>query len=107
MSLDQAHASEREQLLDDVLTAYLQAVDAGQSPDRREWLIRYPHLASELDEFFADQDKIVSWTEPIRAAAECSSTQVTPTGTLTNSSSIGQQDTLDVRLGSIGDFELL
>src|SRR5712692_9407010 len=107
MSIDETKVSEQDQLLDHVLTTYLQAVDAGQSPDRQEWLVRYPHLACELKEFFADQDKIASWTEPIRAAAECSSTQVTPTGTLTNSSSIGQQDTLDVRLGSIGDFELL
>src|SRR5216683_7190258 len=99
MSIDETKVSEQDQLLDHVLTTYLQAVDAGQSPDRQEWLVRYPHLSSELKEFFADQDKIASWTEPIRAAAEARSTHSTLTENLPNSPSFPHQDIVEPRLG--------
>jgi hypothetical protein len=67
---------ERRRRLDQVLGAYLEAVDAGQSPDPREWLTRHPDLDPELSEFFADEDRFGAWIEPLRsaarAAAECS-----------------------------------
>jgi serine/threonine protein kinase/cytochrome c-type biogenesis protein CcmH/NrfG len=47
---------EQEQLLDRVIAAYLQALDAGQQPDRVQILVRYPDIASQLNEFFSDQD---------------------------------------------------
>src|SRR5262249_28616976 len=58
--------AERDQLLDDVVVAYLEAVEAGQPRDPQPWLARYPELAAELAEFFADQAKVNGWTEPLR-----------------------------------------
>src|SRR5262249_48247707 len=55
---------EAEQL-DDVILAYLEGVEAGESPDRAAWLARYPHLADELAAFFADQDQFSSLIPPI------------------------------------------
>ena len=48
--MDRSHLSavEREQLLDEIVTAYLKALEEGQTPDRREWLNRHPELAGEL-----------------------------------------------------------
>jgi len=45
----------REKQLEGILHGYLQAVDAGQNPDRDELLQRHPDLADELREFFSDQ----------------------------------------------------
>ena len=43
-----------ERLLDEALLAWARAAEAGQPPDRREWLRGYPDLAAELAALFAD-----------------------------------------------------
>ena len=50
--------TETHACLNDVVVAYLEAVESGQSPDAQAWLARYPELATELAEFFADQAKV-------------------------------------------------
>lgn len=49
---------DREQLLDEVVAAYLKCVEDGQQPDSVEWLARYPDLADELRQFLADQHSL-------------------------------------------------
>jgi hypothetical protein len=49
---------DREELLDEVITAYLKAAESGQDADPDTWLRRYPDLAEELIEFFAGQQSI-------------------------------------------------
>jgi WD40 repeat protein/tetratricopeptide (TPR) repeat protein len=56
------------QQLDEVIGAFLVAVDAGQNPDPREWLARHPDLHPELAEFFADRDQVDALIEPPRPA---------------------------------------
>src|SRR5262249_48307346 len=58
--------STRENELEDIILAYLTAVDAGQAPSRQELLSRYPQFASDLMAFFADQDQTVSCVSPFR-----------------------------------------
>jgi serine/threonine protein kinase/tetratricopeptide (TPR) repeat protein len=59
-------ASEREQRLDEVATAYLKAQEVGQAPDRQALLDRYPELAAELREFFVDQERIARLAGPFQ-----------------------------------------
>src|SRR5690242_18300170 len=47
---------ERRRRFEAVLGAYLEALDAGQAPHRQELLARHTDLASQLAEFFTEQD---------------------------------------------------
>jgi tRNA A-37 threonylcarbamoyl transferase component Bud32 len=94
MAMQPVNGTQHEQALDEILTAYLKAVDAGLAPDRRELLARHPELAADLERFFADQDAISRWTEPLRGLDVD-----TPPDAVVNRP--------DPPLGSFGDFELL
>lgn len=60
---------DREQLLDEIVTAYLMAVEAGQQPDTGELLALHPDLADELREFFVAQKSIDQAAAQMRGLA--------------------------------------
>jgi serine/threonine-protein kinase len=64
MAAERGDAARAEEL-DEVILAYVEALEAGQAPDRAAWLARYPHLEAELSSFFADQDQFSSLVAPI------------------------------------------
>jgi serine/threonine protein kinase len=67
MSADSPTQADRQQRLEEAVAAYLRALDAGQAPDRRELLARYPDLAAELTEFFTDEDGLGAVLGPLRS----------------------------------------
>jgi len=77
MASDHDHADdagpEPDERLMEVLDAYFQAVESGQSLDRTEWLAQYPDLALELTRFLDEQDRLMRLTEPLRPIAEAAS----------------------------------
>jgi eukaryotic-like serine/threonine-protein kinase len=60
--------AERERQLDEVVTAYLKAVESGGAPSQQEWLARYPQLADGLAEFFTAQNQLAPLAKPLRVA---------------------------------------
>jgi WD40 repeat protein len=48
----------RDDRLDDVILAYLKAIEAGETPDRRQILVRHPDMADDLIRFFANKDQL-------------------------------------------------
>jgi WD40 repeat protein len=60
---------DREQLLDEAVTAYLLAVEAGSQPNHTDWLARYPDLADDLAEFFAGESRVARSAVPLRLLA--------------------------------------
>ena len=52
MPAEHADAPERERRLDEILVAYLEAVELGENPDRQELLARHPDLAGQFYDNF-------------------------------------------------------
>src|SRR4051812_3938243 len=88
MPADETQLFDRERRLDEVGTAYLNALQAGETPDRQALLARHPDLAADLAQFFADRDRLERVARPVRSALAAG----LPAGT---------------RVGYFGDYELL
>jgi serine/threonine-protein kinase len=57
--MSDSHDDSREQRVNEVVAAYLKAVEAGEKPDRDELLRRHADVAADLRSFFADQDAVL------------------------------------------------
>jgi serine/threonine protein kinase len=109
--------ADREHRLNAILLAYVEAVEAGHSPDRQLLMALYPDLASELSEFFEGRDQVEDMSAPlrdfnrsgfVRAALQMTKTPPTQVGGLVSQSSAsGQGTTPSTELGQLGDYQLI
>jgi WD40 repeat protein/tRNA A-37 threonylcarbamoyl transferase component Bud32 len=97
---------DREERLQEVLHDYLQAVDAGQQPDRETLLRAHPEFAAELQAFFNDQDKIALVAQEMEQRAEPQQTS----DNLQEMPTLGADETgaaPGTKLRYFGDYEIL
>ena len=87
----QSDPAARSAALDEIVAAYLRAVERGESPSRDELLDRHPSLADALREFFADHDRMADLANPLLQAT------ITTAGPTANIQ----------RIRYFGDYELL
>src|SRR5580704_8396414 len=96
--------SAKDLQLEAILHAYLQAVDAGQAPDRDALLRQHPEHASELVAFFTSQDELSRMAHGM-AQAVPAAVPATEAPTL----GLGEPSTPapGTRVRYFGDYELL
>jgi predicted Ser/Thr protein kinase len=80
MSETSSTPSERDQRLERILADYLHAVEAGQQPDRDEWLRRHPDLAGELRSFFRNRDEVERLAGPLKEQSPALPETIGPDG---------------------------
>ncbi len=90
-------ATEAFDSLDRVIAEYLQAVEAGQVPNRQDLFDRRPELTERLRAFFADFDRVDRHAAPLRLGGDGNGDG--------SSSSLSSRGLPTVRY--FGDYELL
>jgi eukaryotic-like serine/threonine-protein kinase len=89
----------RDGRLAEVIAAYLQAVEAGEAPDRGAIIATHPELAEELAGFFADCDQFEHLMAPFRGPVPTTLFPASPT-----SGGSGVDEVIGRRFG---DYELI
>src|SRR5712692_3857542 len=103
--------AEREQRLNDILLAYVEAVEAGHVPDRRQLLALYPEFASELSEFFDGRDQVEVMSAPLRDFSKSgmirAALEIVKETPLDKSASTIPPSGAAPELGQLGDYRLI
>ncbi len=76
MATDECGTAARADRLGEILGAYFVAVEEGRAPSRQELLAQHPDLASELAEYFAEQDRLDRMVAPMRSPGSPVSTAI-------------------------------
>src|SRR5262249_7978995 len=85
--------AERQERLEEVLLAYVEAFQAGRQPDRQQFLSAHPDLRNDLESFFVSHDEVQRLAAPLRELA--------------GQGSDGKGSNVVSDIGQLGDFRLL
>ena len=103
---DNTDRDERDERLQEVLLAYVEAAENGPAPNREEFLARHPEFAAELAEFFANQDQFDGLAAPLRwvAQAMLQATPLPGDTLLPTSSDDGPSSSLQTKVRAFGKY---
>src|SRR5262245_46283425 len=92
--------ADREERRNEVLLAYVEALEEGREPDRGQLLAAHPDLRQDLETFLAGHDEVAGLTAPLRAAEG---------GDTRGAVGAPREEPVDppAGLGELGDFHLL
>ena len=107
MDLSHADSVEREDRLNAILLAYVEAVESGQRPDREALLRRHPEFAAELTEFFAGEARLDNWAEPLHPLLPAPPSDNGKSTETVSSNSIGGSVSALPLSGAFGEYDLL
>ena len=107
MAIQPLDQSNREQCLDDVLTVYFKAVDAGQAPEREELFDLHPEIATELRDFFQSQDRLDQFAAPLRPVAQAARQDLIDTRVQDKTPYTTEDVGTHNVVGIVGDYEIL
>jgi serine/threonine protein kinase len=100
---DLTRDSDHEERLNEVLLAYVEALQAGREPDRCQLLAAHPDLRPDLEAFFASHDEVERLAAPLRQAAAGGSDSGRAPGTEAEDDPAAHV----ADIGQLGDFRLL
>jgi serine/threonine protein kinase len=100
MSRDPIDDADREERRNQVLLAYVEALEEGREPDRSRLLAAHPDLRPDLEAFLAGHDEIARLATPFRAARD---------GDAHGLVGARRDEPIDsaAGIGELGDFRLL
>ena len=102
MNRESAGDTDREERLNEVLLAYVEALQAGQEPDRRQLVAAHPDLRQDLEAFFTSHDAMERLAAPLREAS--GRREPADDG---DSSAGSRRPFAPSEMGQLGDFRLL
>src|SRR5262245_4010107 len=70
MTLDLTSAANHEERLNEVLLAYVEALQDGRPLDRQQLLAAHPDLRQDLEAFFSSHDEVERLAAPLREASK-------------------------------------
>jgi serine/threonine protein kinase len=100
MARDLTELTDREHRRNQVLLAYVEALEDGHEPDRGRFLAEHPDLRDDLEAFLAGHDEVARLTAPLRAGigGDAHGPSKAPGA---------EPDDRPAGLGELGDFRLL
>jgi WD40 repeat protein/tRNA A-37 threonylcarbamoyl transferase component Bud32 len=101
--------SDRDQQVNEIIAAYLEAETQGTSPDRAEWAARHPEFAQELEAFFRDHDAVRRMADPTGAPIppEPNDLAAAPTLGPTDRPPLSPRPAALTKIRYFGDYEIL
>jgi hypothetical protein len=95
--------------VDELIAAYLDAVDAGSAPPRHEWLAQHPELADELRDCLDAMDHVEKVSQPLRSSASIAGPQTAnaPRSALDEHEPSQTPGAGDATTRRFGDYQLL
>jgi len=122
MSGEMNEPSAREQRVNEAIAAYLEAMDAGEAPDPKEFIAAHGDISAELNSFFTNRAEFERMAEPLQPAGGAGTPQAQhddvtlppasePTETPTIAPTIVPERNADAAIGTMvryfGDYELV